>query len=140
MTYYWLCFGGVMTVSVVSSRSVVLRQERRRLPRVRSSYTVSFEVGGAPGTLTAGAHPDGQLGEIFLRLGKQGSTLAGLAEAFSIVTSLGLQHGVPPELLVSRLRGLRFEPAGFTDDAEIPTATSVMDYVARRLAADFSIE
>jgi ribonucleoside-diphosphate reductase alpha chain len=129
-----------MTVAVRSPRSVATRAERRRLPRIRPSYTVSFQVGGAEGTLTAGAHPDGQLGEIFLRLGKQGSTLAGLAEAFSIVTSLALQHGVPLELIAARLRGLRFEPAGPTDDHEIPEATSVMDYVARRLAADFSME
>jgi ribonucleoside-diphosphate reductase alpha chain len=126
-----------MTVAVRSPRSVVVRAERRRLPRIRPSYTVAFQVGGAEGTLTAGAHLDGQLGEIFLRLGKQGSTLAGLAEAFSIVTSLALQHGVPLDLVVQRLRGLRFEPAGLTDDPEIPQATSVMDYVARRLAADF---
>jgi len=98
---------------------------------------MSFEIGGAEGTLTAGAHTDGQLGEIFLRLGKQGSTLAGLTEAFSIVTSLALQHGVPLELITARLRGLRFEPAGLTDDTEIPEVTSVMDYIARRLAADF---
>ena len=127
-----------MTVAVRTPRSVAARAERRRLPRIRPSYTVSFQVGGAEGTLTAGAHLDGQLGEIFLRLGKQGSTLAGLAEAFSIVTSLALQHGVPVELIAARLRGLRFEPAGLTDDHEIPEATSVMDYVARRLAADFA--
>ena len=127
-----------MTVAVRSPRSVNIQAERRRLPRIRRSYTMSFQVGGAEGTLTAGAHLDGQLGEIFLRLGKQGSTLAGLAEAFSIVTSLALQHGVPLELIAARLRGLRFEPAGLTDDQEIPEATSVMDYVARRLAADFS--
>ncbi len=122
-----------MTVAARSRRSIAIRAERRRLPRIRPSYTVSFQVGGAEGTLTAGAHLDGQLGEIFLRLGKQGSTLAGLAEAFSIVTSLALQHGVPLELIAARLRGLRFEPAGLTDDHEIPEATSVMDYVARRL-------
>jgi ribonucleoside-diphosphate reductase alpha chain len=127
-----------MTVVPRHPRSITMRAERRRLPRIRQSYTVSFHVGGAEGTLTAGAHPDGQLGEIFLRLGKQGSTLAGLAEAFSIVTSLALQHGVPLELIAARLRGLRFEPAGLTDDHEIPDATSIMDYVARRLAADFS--
>ncbi len=129
-----------MTVAVRSPRPVVIRAQRRRLPRIRPSYTVSFQVGGAEGTLTAGAHLDGQLGEIFLRLGKQGSTLAGLAEAFSIVTSLALQHGVPVELIAARLRGLRFEPAGLTDDHEIPEVTSVMDYVARRLAADFSTD
>lgn len=123
-----------MTVAVGGPRPPV---ERRRLPRARRSYTVSFQVGGSEGTLTAGAHLDGQLGEIFLRLGKQGSTLAGLAEAFSIVTSLALQYGAPVELIFERLRGQRFEPAGLTDDHEIPEATSIMDYVARRLAADF---
>jgi ribonucleoside-diphosphate reductase alpha chain len=109
----------------------------RSLPRVRPSYTVSFEVGGAEGSLTADRHDDGQPGEIYLRIGKQGSTLAGLAEAFSIVTSLALQHGVPVDLIAERLRGLHFEPAGGTDDTELPTATSVVDYVARRLALDF---
>jgi ribonucleoside-diphosphate reductase alpha chain len=111
--------------------------ERRHLPRTRTSYTISFAMGGADGTMTAGAHPDGQLGEIFLRMGKQGSTMAGLAEAFSIVTSLALQHGVPLELIVERLRGLRFDPAGVTGDGEVPEATSVVDYLARRLAHDF---
>jgi ribonucleoside-diphosphate reductase alpha chain len=99
---------------------------------------MAFEVAGAEGTLTAGAHPDGQLGEIFLRLGKHGSTLAGLAEAFSIATSTALQHGAPVELITGSLRGMRFEPAGTTDDREIPEATSLIDYVARRLATDFS--
>lgn len=125
------------SVAVQTPRSLAVRAQRRQLPRIRPSYTLSFQVGGAEGTLTAGAHADGQLGEIFLRLGKQGSTLCGLAEAFSIVTSLALQHGVPLELISDRLRGLRFEPAGFTDDPEIPEATSVMDYLVRRLSADF---
>jgi ribonucleoside-diphosphate reductase alpha chain len=126
-----------MTLAVQDPRLPMVRSERRRLPRTRRSYTLSFSVGGADGTLTAGTHADGQLGEIFLRMGKQGSTLAGLAEAFSIVSSLALQHGVPVELLVSRLKGLQFEPAGLTDDQEVPQASSVMDYIARRLAADF---
>jgi len=126
-----------MTLAVHSSRPVAVRSERRPLPRTRRSYTLSFSVGGAEGTLTAGAHPDGQLGEIFLRMGKQGSTLAGLAEAFSIVTSLALQHGAPVDLITARLTGLRSEPAGPTDDRELPQASSVMDYVACRLAADF---
>ena len=120
-----------------ATTSVALRPQRRHLPRTRRSHTRSFEVGGAEGSLTTGAHEDGQLGEIFLRLGKQGSTLAGLAEAFSIITSLALQHGVPLELITDRLRGLRFEPAGLTDDEEIGQVTSVMDYLACRLAYDF---
>ncbi len=114
------------------------RPARRPLPRTRPAYTISFEVGGAEGTLTTGEHPDGQLGEIFLRWGKQGSTLSGLTEAFSIVTSLALQHGVPLETITARLRGLRFEPSGRTGDPELPEATSVIDYVVRRLAADFA--
>jgi ribonucleoside-diphosphate reductase alpha chain len=110
---------------------------RRTLPRSRASSTVSFVVAGAEGSLTTGVHPDGQIGKVILRMGKQGSTLAGLSEAFSAVTSLALQHGVPVDLIVDRLRGLRFEPAGRTDDEDIPEATSVMDYVARRLALDY---
>ncbi len=123
--------GGAMTI---------LEARRRGLPRVRPSYTVAFQVGAAEGTLTAGTHADGQLGEIFLRLGKQGSTMAGLTEAFSIVTSLALQHGVPLELITARLRGLRFEPSGLTDDPEIGEVTSIVDYVARRLSTDFAPE
>jgi ribonucleoside-diphosphate reductase alpha chain len=111
--------------------------KRRELPRTRQSYTLSFTVGGEDGTLTAGTHPDGELGEIFLRMGKQGTTLAGLAEAFSIVTSLALQHGASIDVIAARLRGLRFDPAGPTDDQEVPQVTSIADYVARRLAADF---
>lgn len=98
---------------------------------------MSFVVAGAEGSLTTGVHPDGQLGEIILRMGKQGSTLAGLSDAFSAVATLALQHGVPVGLMVDRLRGLRFEPAGHTDDEDIPEATSVMDYIARRLALDY---
>lgn len=110
----------------------------RTLPRIRPAYTVSFDVGGAEGSLTADRHDDGQPGEIYLRIGKQGSTLAGLAEAFSIITTLALQHGVPVPLIAERLRGLHFEPAGPTDDPEIPTATSIVDYVARRMTLDFT--
>lgn len=125
-----------MTLVAMSPRSGVVARPRP-LPRTRPAYTVSFAVGGAEGSFTAGVQSDGQPGEITLRMGKHGSTLAGLAEAFSIVTSLALQHGVPVELIAERLRGLRFEPAGWTDDDQIPEATSVMDYVGRRLALDF---
>jgi ribonucleoside-diphosphate reductase alpha chain len=127
-------------VTTVPATSLELASgpRRRPLPRRRRSHTVSFRVGDSEGTLTAGTHPDGELGEIFLRLGKQGSTLSGLAEAFSIVFSLAVQHGVPVELITDRLRGSRFEPAGLTDDHQIPNATSIIDYVAHRLAADFA--
>lgn len=108
----------------------------RRMPRARHSSTMSFALAGARGSLTTATHRDGQLGEVVLRMGKQGSTLAGLAEAFSAVTTLALQYGAPVDLIVEQLRGLRFEPAGPTNDEEIPLATSVMDYVACRLALD----
>jgi len=108
----------------------------RRMPRARHSSTMSFAFAGLEGSLTTGTHPDGQLGEVVLRMGKQGSTLAGLAEPFSAVTTLALQYGVLMDLLIEHLRGLRFEPDGSTDDEEIPQATSVMDRVARRLALD----
>ena len=109
---------------------------RRRLPKSRSSVTTSFTVAGAEGHLTAGLYPDQQLGEIFLRLGKQGSTLSGVMDAFSIAVSIGLQYGVPLPTYVEKFTNLRFEPAGMTDDPEIRMAQSMMDYIFRRLAVD----
>ena len=109
---------------------------RRRLPKTRPSLTTSFTVAGAQGYLTAGLYPDNGLGEIFLRLGKQGSTLAGVMDAFSIAVSIGLQYGVPLTTYVEKLTNLRFEPAGMTDDQDIRMAQSIMDYIFRRLALD----
>jgi ribonucleoside-diphosphate reductase alpha chain len=94
-------------------------------------------VGGAEGYMTAGAYADGALGEVFLKLGKQGSTLAGVMDAFSIAVSIGLQYGVPLETFVEKFTNLRFEPAGMTDDADIRMAQSMMDYIFRRLALDY---
>ena len=116
---------------------VVYAPTRKRLPKSRISRTTSFTVGGAEGYMTSGAHDDGELGEIFLKLGKQGSTLAGVMDAFSIAVSIGLQYGVPLETYVSKFTNLRFEPAGLTDDADVRMAQSLMDYVFRRLALDY---
>ena len=116
---------------------VVYAPTRKRLPKSRVSRTTSFTVGGAEGYMTSGAHDDGELGEIFLKLGKQGSTLAGVMDAFSIAVSIGLQYGVPLETYVSKFTNLRFEPAGLTDDADVRMAQSLMDYVFRRLALDY---
>ncbi|WP_290060491.1 vitamin B12-dependent ribonucleotide reductase [Amycolatopsis solani] len=116
---------------------VEYRPVRKRLPKKRPSQTVSFTVGGAEGYLTAGSYPDDGLGEIFVKLGKQGSTLAGVMDAFSMSISVGLQHGIPLEFYVSKFSNLRFEPAGMTDDPDIRIATSVMDYLFRRLALDY---
>lgn len=98
---------------------VVYAPTRKRLPKSRVSRTTSFTVGGAEGYMTSGAHNDGELGEVFLKLGKQGSTLAGVMDAFSIAVSIGLQYGVPLETYVSKFTNLRFEPAGMTDDPDV---------------------
>ncbi|MFP5023446.1 vitamin B12-dependent ribonucleotide reductase [Pseudonocardia phyllosphaerae] len=119
-------------------KQVVVEQRpvRKRLPKKRPSQTVSFTVGGAEGYLTAGSYPDDGLGEIFVKLGKQGSTLAGVMDAFSMSISVGLQYGIPLEFYVSKFSNLRFEPAGMTDDPDVRIATSVLDYLFRRLALD----
>ena len=116
---------------------VEARPVRRRLPKKRPSQTVSFTVGGAEGYLTAGSYPDDGLGEIFVKLGKQGSTLAGVMDAFSMSISVGLQYGIPLEFYVQKFANLRFEPAGMTDDPDVRIATSVLDYLFRRLALDY---
>ncbi len=110
---------------------------RKRLPKTRNSRTTSFSVAGAEGYLTAGAYDDGALGEVFLKLGKQGSTLAGVMDAFSVAISIALQYGVPLEAFVSKFVNMRFEPAGMTDDKDVRMAQSMMDYIFRRLALDY---
>ncbi|WP_345072814.1 vitamin B12-dependent ribonucleotide reductase [Phytohabitans flavus] len=116
---------------------VEYRPVRKRLPKKRPSETVSFSVGGAEGYLTASSYPDDGLGEVFLKMSKQGSTLAGVMDAFSVAISIGLQYGVPLETFVGKFTNMRFEPAGMTDDPDIRMAASVMDYIFRRLALDF---
>ena len=116
---------------------IVYAPTRKRLPKSRVSRTTSFTVGGAEGYMTSGAHDDGELGEVFLKLGKQGSTLAGVMDAFSIAVSIGLQYGVPLETYVSKFTNLRFEPAGLTDDPDVRMSQSIMDYIFRRLALDY---
>lgn len=114
----------------------VNRPVRRRLPKKRPSQTVSFAVGGAEGYITAGSYPDDGLGEVFMKLGKQGSTLAGVMDAFSIAISIALQYGVPLETYVEKFTNMRFDPAGMTDDPDIRMAQSVVDYIFRRIALD----
>lgn len=113
---------------------------RTRPARTRSGYTTEVTIGDMTIRLTITELPDGQPGEIFLKAGKQGSTLAGLCEALSLTTSLALQHGVPLDDIVIRLRGMRYEPSGFTTDPDIPRVTSLSDYLAQRLAADYLTE
>jgi ribonucleoside-diphosphate reductase alpha chain len=109
---------------------------RRRLPKQRTATVTSFSVGGAEGYMTASTYPDDGLGEVFLKLGKQGSTLAGVMDAFSIAISISLQYGVPLRTWVEKFTNMRFEPAGLTDDPDIRIASSVMDYIFRRVALD----
>ncbi|NHN56074.1 vitamin B12-dependent ribonucleotide reductase [Calidifontibacter sp. DB0510] len=115
---------------------VEYRPIRKRMPKRRNSQTTSFAVGGAEGYLTASSYDDGELGEIFLKFGKQGSTLAGMMDAFSIAISVALQYGVPLDTYVEKFTNMRFEPAGMTDDPDVRMAQSIMDYVFRRLALD----
>jgi ribonucleoside-diphosphate reductase alpha chain len=110
---------------------------RRRLPMSRPSTTTSYQVGDAEGYITAGSYPDDGLGEIFLKTSKQGSTLSGVMDAFAIAVSIGLQYGVPLETYVSKFINMKFEPSGMTNDPDIRFASSLVDYVFRRLALDY---
>jgi ribonucleoside-diphosphate reductase alpha chain len=113
-----------------------VRPVRKRLPKKRSATVTRFSVAGAEGYMTASEYPGDGVGEVFLKLGKQGSTLAGVMDAFSMAISISLQYGVPLEKWVEKFTNMRFEPAGMTDDPDIRIASSVMDYVFRRLALD----
>ena len=120
-----------------SRDTVVVGAVRERLPRRRKSSTFSFRVADCEGYVTVGEYDDGRPGEVFMKVSKQGSTLAGFMDAFSISVSLGLQHGVPLSTYVRKYSNMRFEPAGITDDPELRIATSLMDYIFRRLAVDY---
>src|SRR5207302_10061055 len=118
--------------------TVVVKQPiRERLPRRRRSTTFAFRVADCEGYVTVGEYEDGRPGEVFMKVSKQGSTLAGIMDAFSIAVSLGLQHGVPLATYVRKYTNMRFEPAGMTDDSELRIATSLADYIFRRLAVDY---
>jgi ribonucleoside-diphosphate reductase alpha chain len=119
------------------SEPVVVGAVRERLPRRRRSSTFAFRVADCEGYVTVGEYEDGRPGEVFVKVSKQGSTLAGIMDAFSISISLGLQHGVPLATYVRKYSNMKFEPAGITDDAELRIATSLVDYIFRRLALDY---
>jgi len=116
---------------------LVVGAVRERLPRKRNSKTFSFRVADCEGYVTVGEYEDGRPGEVFIKVSKQGSTLAGIMDAFSISLSLGLQHGVPLATFVRKFANMKFEPAGITDDPELRIATSLIDYISRRLALDY---
>ncbi len=112
--------------------------KRRRMPRERQSITHKFSIGGHEGYITAGMYEDGTVGEIFLTdIGKEGSTLRGMMNAFATAISLALQYGVPLETLVRKFSYMRFEPEGMTSNPEIPFSKSLPDYIMRWLASRF---
>ena len=110
---------------------------RRRLPSERTAVTHKFEISGHEGYITVGLYPDGQPGEIFLKMAKEGSTVSGLMDAFATTVSVSLQYGVPLKDLVNKFAHVRFEPSGFTGNQEIPIAKSLVDYIFRWLGSRF---
>jgi ribonucleoside-diphosphate reductase alpha chain len=114
------------------------KPERRKMPRERESLTHKFSIAGHEGYITAGKYPDGKVGEIFLTdIGKEGSTLRGMMNAFATAISIGLQYGVPLEVFVKKFSYMRFDPEGITTNPEIPFAKSMPDYIMRWLASRF---
>ena len=126
-----------LEAALLTQTVVVKKPIRERLPRRRRSSTFAFRVSDCEGYVTVGEYQDGRPGEVFMKVSKQGSTLAGIMDAFSIAVSLGLQHGVPLSTFVRKYTFMRFEPAGMTDDPELRIATSLVDYIFRRLAIDY---
>ncbi len=126
------------TEAIESQDKIIVKSAvRRKLPRVRNSRTYHFEIADLDGYFTVGEYDDGNPGELFVSISKQGSTLSGLMDSFAISVSHGLQYGVPLKSYVKTLRGTSFAPAGITDDSDIRTASSITDYIMRRLALDY---
>jgi len=121
----------------IIEKVVVNEPTRQKLPRKRRSSTFSFRVADCHGYVTVGEYEDGRPGELFLKVSKQGSTLAGIMDAFAISVSHGLQYGVPLKAFVEMYTNMRFEPAGMTDDPDIRFATSLVDYIFRRMAVEY---
>src|SRR5205085_2200622 len=116
---------------------VEYRAVRRKLPDERRSITHKFDVAGHEGYLTVGLYEDGQPGELFVTMAKEGSTISGLMDAFATQTSYALQFGVPLKFMVDKFSHMRFEPSGFTKNKEIPIAKSIVDYIFRWMASHF---
>ena len=129
--------GAEPAAAVADVAAALAEPVRRKLPRSRRSLTLEFRVADCKGFVTIGEYDDGRPGEIFVRVSKQGSTLAGIMDAFAISLSHGLQYGVPLRAFVDAFTGMRFEPAGMTDDPDLRIATSLIDYLFRRLAVEY---
>jgi ribonucleoside-diphosphate reductase alpha chain len=113
------------------------KPHRHRLPAERTAVTHKFDIAGHEGYITVGLYPDGQPGEIFLKMAKEGSTVSGLMDTFATTVSVALQYGVPLKDLVNKFAHVRFEPSGFTGNSEIPIAKSIVDYIFRWLGSRF---
>jgi len=122
-------------ISVVETKEA--RPLRRKLPDERPSITHKFDIAGHEGYIHVGKYDDGQPGEIFIRMSKEGSTISGLMDSFATAISMALQYGVPLQVLVDKFSHTRFEPSGFTKNPDIPMAKSIMDYIFRWLASKF---
>ncbi len=123
--------------TLASAQVEAKKPHRRRLPSERQSVTHKFEIAGHEGYITVGCYPDGQPGEMFVRMAKEGSTVAGLMDSMAISVSVALQYGVPLRDLVNKFAHVRFEPSGFTGNPEIPIAKSIVDYIFRWLGSRF---
>jgi ribonucleoside-diphosphate reductase alpha chain len=126
-----------LRAELATAQAEAAKPHRRRLPAERTAVTHKFDIAGHEGYITVGLYPDGQPGEIFLKMAKEGSTVSGLMDTFATSVSLALQYGVPLRDLVNKFAHVRFEPSGFTGNAEIPIAKSIVDYIFRWLGSRF---
>ncbi|MFZ0639389.1 MAG: vitamin B12-dependent ribonucleotide reductase [Candidatus Acidiferrales bacterium] len=125
------------TEAVASAQQELFRAGRKKLPNERRSITHKFNVGGHEGYLTVGMYDDGEPGEIFIKMAKEGSTLSGIMDGFALSVSIALQYGVPLRALIDKFVNARFEPSGYTGNKEIPYAKSIIDYIGRWLGGKF---
>jgi ribonucleoside-diphosphate reductase alpha chain len=128
------------TISDPAPKAESASLRRERLPDTRNSITHKFDISGHEGYIVVGLYQDGRPGELFLTMGKEGSTLGGLLDSIGILTSVSLQYGVPLEALVRKFSHCRFEPSGWTKNPDIREATSIVDYIFRWLGAKFLTE
>ena len=126
-----------LRAQLATAQAEAKKPHRHRLPAERTAVTHKFDVAGHEGYITVGLYPDGQPGEIFLKMAKEGSTVSGLMDTFATSVSLALQYGVPLRDLVNKFAHVRFEPSGFTGNQEIPIAKSIVDYIFRWLGSRF---
>ena len=122
---------------LAAAQAEAAKPHRHRLPGERAAVTHKFDISGHEGYITVGLYPDGQPGEIFLKMAKEGSTVSGLMDSFATTVSVALQYGVPLRDLVNKFAHVRFEPSGFTGNQEIPIAKSIVDYIFRWLGSRF---